>query len=854
MLERLHPSSSGTDHLFVGTDRYQYFTCSWNAAIKQIKTEQSYVDQADKVLRDSRDMDRCHIDPSRQFLTLELYDGVVTVVPIETPSNKRVKRDSASAERPGSLGEPVQVRVEELVTRSSAFVQTDVDDTSKPRLAILWEDNQEVPQLKIRELRYSGGENPSAELVAVAELREQLDEGVSHLIPISPPYGGFLILGERYISYADNNLRRFFARPLGDDARIWACWTKVDDRRFLLADDYGKLFFLMIETSQDTISNWRLDAVGTASRASTLVYLDEGRVYVGSHSGDSQIVQIVEGGVEILQTFPNIAPILDFSIMDLGRGNEGGVVSDFSSGQARIVTASGAWENGSIRSVRSGVGMEDLGTIAPLTHITDMWALDSKGGVDAQDTLVISFIDETKVLQFGADDAIEELGEFAHLELSQPTLFARNLPDRKVVQVFETGLRVTDLESEMLLLDWTPADGAKITAAAANSVHLLIVEGGNSLHVFHTANNESKPTISKRFPSTSQISGVTVPDCQSNVCIVSFWQTGTVAILDLHSLESLHSQSLGAAGVAIPRSILVANVLPDAPPTLFIAMADGSIVTFSFDAGRNVLSGMTRILLGTEPAFFKLLPRDSDPGLCNVFASCEQPSLIYSAEGRIVYSAVNSDKSSRVCHFSPPAYPGAVAIASPSELKLALLGRERATQLQTLPIGETVRCLAYEPKAQIFGMGCIQRIVEGSTEGLLSSFKVADEIGFKEVDSQELEDQELVECVIATGPFEGGNETYDEMFVVGTSLTAPGGIDGDAGDRGRILVFEVNKEKKIRLVTEIGLKGACRSLAMCDGKIVAGLVKTVSYQSLRRSLLTIIGRSLWTCSIQQTQS
>jgi DNA damage-binding protein 1 len=91
MLERIRPAASRTDHLFVGTDRYQYFTCSWNDATKQIKTEQSYVDQADKVLRDSRDMDRCHIDPTSRFLTLELYDGVVTVVPIEQPSESQYR-------------------------------------------------------------------------------------------------------------------------------------------------------------------------------------------------------------------------------------------------------------------------------------------------------------------------------------------------------------------------------------------------------------------------------------------------------------------------------------------------------------------------------------------------------------------------------------------------------------------------------------------------------------------------------------------------------------------------------------------------------------------------------------------
>jgi len=832
MLERLRPASSQTDHLFVGTDRYQYFTCSWDREAKQLKTEQSYVDQADKALRDSREADRCHIDPSRRYMTLELYDGVVTVVPIVQPSHKRVKREISSASEVGSLGEPVQVRIEELLTRSSAFLDVDPDSNQNPRLAILWEDNLEIPQLKLRELKYfPGGEQASAKLETVAELRADLDLGVSHLIPVSAPYGGFLILGERSISYVDRGLKDVISKDLEDHATIWSCWTKVDERRWLLADDYGRLFFLMINISDGRVGSWRLDAVSTASKAACLVYLDEGFVFIGSHSGDSQVVQIREGGVQVVQSFANIAPILDFTIMDLGRGAEGGQASEFSSGQARIVTASGAWQDGSIRSVRSGVGMEEIGTIGQLSHITDLWALSSTGVGEVQDTLLVTFVDETRIFRFDAEAGVEEVDSFYHLDLSQPTLFAANLPDRKLVQVSETGVRMADLESSMLTLEWrSPDPSAKMTTACANSVYLLVVEGGQTLHVFHPANNDSKPTISKTFPSTSQISGITVPESHSNVCVVSFWQTASVAILDLHSLESLHTQTLGTPGTAIPRAVLVAQVLPEAPPTLFIAMADGTVMTYSFDTSKNVLSGMTRILLGTEPVFFKQLPRASTSasGVSNIFASCEQPSLIYSSEGRIIYSAVNADKGSRVCHFNSEAYPGAIAIATPTELKLAVIGSERTTQLQTLPVGETVRCLAYEPNAKVFGMGCIRRIMEGGTEALLSSVKIADEVSFKELDSRELRDRELVECIISTGSFdtEDDSHRYGEMFVVGTSVLA----EDDSGDevlRGRIIVYEVTKEKILRPVTELPVKGACRSLAMCDGKIVAGLVKTV---------------------------
>ncbi|RMZ90486.1 hypothetical protein DV736_g2266, partial [Chaetothyriales sp. CBS 134916] len=818
-LERLQPAASATDHLFVGTDRYQYFTCSWDAAARQIKTEQSYVDQADKVLRSSRDMDRAHVDPTRRFMTLELYDGIVTT---------------------GTLGEPAQVRIEELLVRSSAFVQTEPNSTAPPRLAMLWEDNHDDPQLKVRELRYSAAaDQPSASLRTVAELRKNLDPGVSHVIPVAAPYGGFLLLGEASIAYADSDLKRYFSHDLEDQSTLWTCWTQVDDLRYLLADDYGSLYFIMIETDFQGVVSWRLDRLGTVPRASCLVYLDAGCVFVGSFSGDSQLVRIVEAGVDVLQTLANIAPILDLAIMDLGRGTDGVAASDFSTGQARIVAACGAWQDGSIRGVRSGVSIDEIAFLTELPNITDLWALNTGGAPAGQhDTIVLAFVDETKVLRLEDDSTLEELDQFNDFDLTEPTLLAANVADLKAVQVSETGVRVVDLELKMLLMEWQPSDqGAKITAAASSSVHLLVVEAGHSLHLFRTDTNDAKPAISKTFSLDSQISSVTVPESQAKVCVVSFWQTASVAVLDLHSLETVFSQSVGVPGADIPRSVLVANILPDSPPTLFVAMLDGTVLTFAFDLSKLTLSNMARILLGSEPVFFKLLPRDRDgqSGLCNVFASCEQPSLIYSAEGRIVYSAVSYDKVSRVCYFNSASYADAIAIATPTELTLANIGTERATQLQTLALHQTVRCVAYDASAKLFEMGCIRRQLEDGNEMLCSSVKIADEVTFKELDSVDLEPAELVECIVPTGRFETEDDTMSDMFVVGTSILHADDEPSGQDSRGRIIVFEVNPERKIKQVTEARIKGACRSLAMCDGKIVAGVVKAVVLYGLAPS-------------------
>jgi DNA damage-binding protein 1 len=70
-----------------------------------------------------------------------------------------------------------------------------------------------------------------------------------------------------------------------------------------------------------------------------------------------------------------------------------------------------------------------------------------------------------------------------------------------------------------------------------------------------------------------------------------------------------------------------------------------------------------------------------------------------------------------------------------------------------------------------------------------------------------------------------------ERFIVGTSYLDEDRKEDNAG--GRILVFGVDSEKSPYLIMSHVLRGACRKVAILDGKIVAALVKTVvMYKSL----------------------
>lgn len=639
--------------------------------------------------------------------------------------------------------------------------------------------------------------------------------------------GGLLILGETSVNYVDVDNNETFPRPL-DEATIFVAWEQVDSRRWLLADDYGRLFILtLILDSNNQFESLKLDHLGNTSRASVLVYLGGGILFVGSHQGDSQVVRLKRDSLEVIQTLSNIAPILDFTIMDLGNRTSESQTHEFSSGQARIISGSGAFDDGTLRSVRSGVGMEDLGLLGDMDHITDLWGLQSRTRAgDFLDTLLVTFVDETRVFRFSPDGEVEELDHFLGLSLSENTILAANLPGGRILQVTERKVLIAEIDSGMVTFEWTPPNELIITAASSNDDTAVLVTGGRALTVFNVR-NDAQFITQKEYSADTQISGVTVPSSPAEICIAAFPQLAQVSVLQLKDLQELQTKSLGPAGEAFPRSVLVADVHRAGIPTLFISMADGTVVTFLFNVRDFSLTGMNKLILGSEQPIFKKIPRGN--GLYNVFATCENPSLIYGSEGRIIYSAVNSEGASRVCHFHSEAYPEAIAVATANDLKIALVDKERTTQIQTLPIGATVRRVAYSPHEKAFGIGTIERKLDQGVEIVKSQFVLADEILFRRLDAVDLKEEELVESVIhaefTAGKDETGKDFVKDRFVVGTAYLDD---EGDESIRGRILVFEVDNGRKLTQVAELPVKGACRALAVMGEKIVAALVKTVS--------------------------
>ncbi|KAF2230176.1 DNA damage-binding protein 1 [Viridothelium virens] len=827
MLNKFRPQVSKTDHLFVGTDKQAYYILSWDAEKKRMRTEKSYVDLAEKTFRDNQTGDRSHITPDGKYMTLELYEGVVTVVPFIQRAKKIPEADI------GTLGEHTQTRIPELFVHSSCFLypRRSPGKNDKPKMALLYEDSQSQKRLKIRELDYSAGvpgsdEPGVAEMENDIDLGKELDRGSNYLVPVPAPAGGVLVLGETQIRYFNEETGEGVIQAL-NEATIFVAWARIDNQRFLLADDYGRLYLLMLELDgHQEVEGWHIHVLGETSRANVLVYLDAGRLFVGSHQGDSQVLKIEVEDIEVIQTLPNIAPILDCAITDLGTRTGEGQTSEFSSGQARIITGSGAFKDGSLRSVRSGVGLEDVAVLGnmgrDLASVTNLFSIRSEPGLGSVDTLLVSLISETAAFKFQGDE-VEEVDDLKGLQLSESTLLARNLKMSRIMQVTSTEVRTSDIESGMVQSSWSPQNNQSITDVSATDDHVLVAVDGVQLVLLEINSGSLRETAKRNFGADTQIACLTISDLLPDKCIIGFWQNSMVSTLKLPNLETLQSEQISEEGLSVPRSVLISQVLEKQPPTLFIAMADGNVVTFVVDVQTSGLSGKKSILLGTQQASFRELPRGN--GVSAVVATCEHPSMIYSSEDRIVYSAVTAEDVSYLCPFDSSAFPNAVAIATKEDIKISLVDTERTTHVQTQSVKETVRRIGWAVDAKAFGLGTIKRELRDGYELVKSHFKLVDEVAFEVLDTYALNEEELVESVMYAELNDGTGELADH-FVVGTAY-----LDEEEGQsdaiRGRILVFELTQERKLRLIAEKSLKGACRCLAMVGDKIAAALVKTV---------------------------
>ncbi|RCN24028.1 hypothetical protein ANCCAN_30283, partial [Ancylostoma caninum] len=183
------------------------------------------------------------------------------------------------------------------------------------------------------------------------------------VIPVPLPCGGVIVIGQETILYNGEDNVYLTISPNTMNKALFTCYASVDTngQRFLLADDHGVLYMLVLDVDVKAptpcVKDLKIESLGETTIAECLVYLDNGVLFVGSRFGDSQLVRLTSqphaennSFVQILQTFTNLAPIRDIAVMECD-------------GQNQIITCSGAFKEGSLRIIRNGIGIDEAASV-----------------------------------------------------------------------------------------------------------------------------------------------------------------------------------------------------------------------------------------------------------------------------------------------------------------------------------------------------------------------------------------------------------------------------------------------------------------------------------------------------------
>lgn len=811
IFEVFRAANEPQDWLFIVTQRFQFCVLAYDPVLQQVVTK-AHGTIRDSIGRSSEIVTTGNIDPEGRLIGMNLYEGYFKVIPID--SNK------------GILKETFNIRLDELRVIDIKFLH----GYNKPTICVLYEDYKAARHVKtyhilVKEKDFAEG--PWSQ--------SNVDAGASLLVPVPAPCGGVLVVSNQTIVY--HNGSSFHAIPMQSTViQVYGSVDK-DGSRFLLADQYGTLSVVALQFTGKDVTGVHLEVLGETSIASCISYLDNGVVFVGSAFGDSQLIKLNperdEQGtyIEVLDTYVNVGPIIDFCVMDLDR-----------QGQGQIVTCSGADKDGSLRVIRNGIGINEQAS-TELPGIKGMWALRETFASEHDKYLLQSYVSEIRILAIGDDDGMEEREIDAFLNAK--TLCCRNLLGNAWLQVTEGEVRVISSETFQVTSSWMPPAGSRITVAAANPTQVVVATSGgvlvylevrDSLQLVETAQVKLDYEIAcvdiTPFPSSKNPAAQASSDgdvkmesasgqrwelsaLKSSICVVGLWTNFSVCVLQLPNLQQLTKVPLG--NDLLPRSVLCNTF--EGQNYLLVGLGDGSLVNFHVDATSGALSNRKRVSLGSQPIALSTF-RSKD--MTHVFASCDRPTVIYSNNNKLLFSNVNAKEVNVMCPFDSESFPECLALASEEELTIGTVDDIQKLHIQTFHLNEWARRIAHNSQSHTLGVLTVNFSVDDNGDEVDQGFlRLIDDQTFEILNSYRLDPFETPSSIIVT-PLSGdaSNASY---FVIGTAYVHQ---EESEPHQGRILVFSVtgiHGERKLQLVTEKEVKGAVYCLNAFNGKVLAGV-------------------------------
>lgn len=295
--------------------------------------------------------------------------------------------------------------------------------------------------------------------------------------------------------------------------------------------------------------------------------------------------------------------------------------------------------------VRNGVGVTEVAQLE-MPEVQGVWPLHAAPGDEHHSVLAVSLVGQTAFLSVGAADELESITVTG--ASTAESLHCGNVRGGGWVQVVQREVLLIDTNAPDARARWSPPDDKRISVCAASAAQLVVAcgadlwllsIGGGVIEVLSHATMEHDVacldislTSSPRLRSSAE--SAAGDDADPAFCLVGLWTDITLRVLSVPSLTEVHREELG--GEIIPRSALTARL--EGQAHAFCALGDGSLFSFRMDPGSGALSARKLVHVGSKPVSLSMM-RHGDRS--HVFAACDRPTVVYSSNGKLIFSHVN---------------------------------------------------------------------------------------------------------------------------------------------------------------------------------------------------------------------
>jgi len=837
-LNKFRPSWMETDLLFILVEKKLFCILGWD------DSKSKFISHAKGNVEDRVGTDRqtfsAMIDPNSRMIALQLKEGLLKVIPID-----------------GGVGlgfkEAFNIRLEEQKVLDIKFLHGCIKST----ICVLCENH---------------AQNRSVRTYIVDAREKELTEGpwqfqnanpTSHsLVAVPSPTGGILVISSTVITYIGEGRDNVLSVAM-PEAYVSALGA-VDElgNKYLMGDFDGGLSLLSLEVESGKVVALSLDKLGHTSIPQSLCYIENGYAFVGSKFGDSQLVRLLDDpnetgdSLEIVQSFPNIGPILDMVTVQSAQGSQA---------QSQLVLCSGYQKDGSLRVVRAGIGMQEQASIeAP--GLKGLWSLT--GGTGVFDKFLIqSFIGETRVLVIEGEQLAE--AEITGMS-SEQSIFWCDVGDGAIIQVTGSSVRLLHVTLG-LLEEILPEAGASFTVARSRGCNLVVADSSRQLtHIIFDPTSrkflgksswalshdvaalsigldsrDSQPQPSDGADMDMDMGQVSKP----LLLAVGLWTENNILIYELASTAGEPCKQMEV--VALEAEVQARDVMITSLENvmyLMVGLGDGVLLTYMLSMGALALPGNAgfvgpcrRIALGSRP--IQLEPFSTGGSPC-IFVCCDRPTIVYSRHGKLLFSVVNIPEVSCMAPFNCEMFPDCMTLASGDDLVIGTVDAIQKLHIQTHHFGHSVNRVVHHAEAGVLIVTGTRVMVDAitGTRQERDIIMFLNDTTFEEVHNYTLDEMELCQSAICcslsprTPAAEGtagtgARSATKEVYVtVGTAFAVP---TLPEPEYGRLLVFRITLtsesdsssmvRKVVDLVTQTSVQGCVYSLAEIDGMLLAGI-------------------------------